>query len=861
MKHNKNKVNFPESKLISNNINSLDENVLNLKHKTSKLKNNVININTDLKNLSNSIITNELVANTITTDMLLSNNIDTELININKGYLNIVDETSDNKNLSLVNQEWVLNQLTEHGNFNPNNQINLTHQNISLTTTGDVIIGYMQNNTSQNKIILEKEGNIKSKGYIQSNTYKVGNNNVIINDNNNNVCLKNINSISATILNNEITFINKTSDNNINISNINSLYSSNISSNLYKVDNIEIIKKENNNINISNINSLYSSNISSENISSNDYNINSNGHIQLDNNNDIYIYKNNGSNLKLSNNNVSINNPLQIIMNNYTTTLKNNTENSNNFFTIETPNNVQTKITSKLILDKGAETSYIPSTDNDLINLKYFNEHQQEEDFSKVKSYINNCFDKYVNCDLIYDKYDVYSGNILGICSDEEDNIYVSYINMSLSNSEPIGMDSVVSVASTYLIKIDINGNKELLEKKSYNISNENSERIILIGGISDHHDMIYKNNKLYYVRYSLSSLSTSDFTNDGLYYFDLNTKTHSEKIDLGKDDEQNDFIPNVLKIKDFNDNNIYIGLDDSYYFLIYNTETEIITAKKIFDILNETDIIVNNIVFSDLTKNYIYFKVDYNKKYFIMYDGENITKINDNSGINEINNVVYTDNACFVNYNNQVGIYNREQNTITYINITNIINISYNNLIYSLSTFLSCVRNSDINSSLIIYLSIKYKKIAYISISNTDLNNTTINTEAKPISFANGDIIYSTENYMISVLDYIHLTKYNYKSLLIPTYTLNYSDNFIISGKCYVREITSSSYNTEYIVSNNQTIIHNVPIFGNINNYQIGIPVFIDNSNEIYKMIEINENINNKLNLKKIIKYLILIF
>ena len=38
MRHNKNKDNIPESKLISNNINSLDKNVLNLKYKTSKLK-------------------------------------------------------------------------------------------------------------------------------------------------------------------------------------------------------------------------------------------------------------------------------------------------------------------------------------------------------------------------------------------------------------------------------------------------------------------------------------------------------------------------------------------------------------------------------------------------------------------------------------------------------------------------------------------------------------------------------------------------------------------------------------------------------------------------------------------------------
>jgi len=77
------------------------------------------------------------------------------------------------------------------------------------------------------------------------------------------------------------------------------------------------------------------------------------------------------------------------------------------------------------------------------------------------------------------------------------------------------------------------------------------------------------------------------------------------------------------------------------------------------------------------------------------------------------------------------------------------------------------------------------------------------------------------------------------------------------ISGDCICNEVYSTSYHTLNIIPNNQTIIHNVPIFDNINNYQVGIPVFINDINKIYKMIEIpNEIINKNFNIQTYNKY-----
>jgi len=140
-----------------------------------------------------------------------SGNISADTITLSTGTVNNTNKSIDSglSDISIVNKK----NITDYTDpFKTSNQINLTQQDTSLTTTGKVIIGYDNSATSNNKITLYPEGNITAKGKLSGSSLEVsedikGNslniNNKLEIDNSGNINKINSDSSKTTIISNE----------------------------------------------------------------------------------------------------------------------------------------------------------------------------------------------------------------------------------------------------------------------------------------------------------------------------------------------------------------------------------------------------------------------------------------------------------------------------------------------------------------------------------------------------------------------------------------------------------------------------------------------------------------------------------
>ena len=889
MKHNKLKINFPESKLISNNINSLDENVLNLKAKTSKLKNNIIDINTDIKNLSNSIETNELISDIITTNNLISDNLNTNLINIEKGYLNIVDEITDKKDYSLVNQIWVLNQLDQHGEFHPEHQINLTDPNISLTTTGNIIVGYVQNNSNQNNIILYKEGNINANGNITAKIYKINNLEILKSDNYNNIIL-NIDYINTTIQNNDINIFYKNS-NKIIIDNIDNLTvkdtvyikdnntdkitlskSGKITGLSYNVNSTEIIKLDSDKINVDNIDNLtvkdtfYIKDNNTDKITLSksgkitglSYNVNSTEIIKLDSDNVILNNIDNIKSNKIQTSNITNNQNELLKM--YSTT--NNIElfvNSQNTFNnnaiglqLDKTNN-KINVQGLLNLKNGGQIINEPTNENDIINLKYFNEHTNKTE-SNIITY-KLCDDDFT-LGVLLDK------NLFKYTIDDNNNSYLCYIIYKINET------TGEYIISQKIDKID----------EQNNITNLYINTDITTSFIIE--DILYKNNKLYCIINNDYNTSSNMHSNYLLKSFDIINKTFSNEIVFTVNNTK--LYPYSFTTKTINDNVIYIGTINSKYFISYNISnnsktyysalssgfnnnyamTQILLTKNnnIYLILNEYTSSNNDlkrvlyfVYCSNLSSIPNYMKIDLslNSKISNLY----------NYDVN--NTTIYYGDTNNDNNNILLGLYNASGFLIFNPDVSN------NNLtVYNFMTGYSSVYNSinlefNDNYQFTNYIKYVYYDNKYYCIFI--LNSSSCNSKGymtnliicTPLDdFTNSYILLQNSNilYVYDINNFIINNDFsltNIYKIKFNNQFIQYSTNIGLNGNVFCNSL--NSYNIKLlnrdILDNNKTIIHNAPIMNNIDNYIVGNPVFLSEDNKIY-ILQIN---NNKIENNKI--------
>jgi len=296
IQYNKNSSKNLGKKLIENNLQSSNDNINDLKHKQLRLKNNVNNeFNSLIENLSNEINTDTLNSNNIINNFLQSTNINStnietdtlksNFLDINSGTVQNVDDTDIN---SIPNINWVNQAIVEKGYFDPTVQINLTNttDDASLTTLGNIIVGYNKNNTSQNKITLYgNNGNIDTKGNIKAPSYNLGSYKIIGKDDvNSKFYIQNIDSYiinNKEILYKEDDFVKLDNIDSINTLNINGgtikgssiNVSGNIKGNSYNLGNIEIVKRNNEGITIENINDIQTTNLTAENITGNMLNV------------------------------------------------------------------------------------------------------------------------------------------------------------------------------------------------------------------------------------------------------------------------------------------------------------------------------------------------------------------------------------------------------------------------------------------------------------------------------------------------------------------------------------------------------------------------------------------------------------
>ena len=165
-----------EELIVPNNINSLNSNVINIKHKIYKVNNNLNNLNekVDFNNDINEI--NEKINSE--DGNIKTGNIETENIEVQIGILNVnVEDDDDEKRI--VNKKYVDDKFAEKRNVNFKSQNDFTESEYSITSQGSIAIGC--NNPDQpdeSKIVLNSNGSVIAsaviadeinitKGYVQ----------------------------------------------------------------------------------------------------------------------------------------------------------------------------------------------------------------------------------------------------------------------------------------------------------------------------------------------------------------------------------------------------------------------------------------------------------------------------------------------------------------------------------------------------------------------------------------------------------------------------------------------------------------------------------------------------------------------
>ena len=511
-----------------------------------------------------------------------------------------------------------------------------------------------------------------------------------------------------------------------------------------------------------------------------------------------------------------------------------------------------------LNLKNGGQIINEPTNENDIINLKYFNEHTNKTE-SNIITY-KLCDDDFT-LGVLLDK------NLFKYTIDDNNNSYLCYIIYKINET------TGEYIISQKIDKID----------EQNNITNLYINTDITTSFIIE--DILYKNNKLYCIINNDYNTSSNMHSNYLLKSFDIINKTFSNEIVFTVNNTK--LYPYSFTTKTINDNVIYIGTINSKYFISYNISnnsktyysalssgfnnnyamTQILLTKNnnIYLILNEYTSSNNDlkrvlyfVYCSNLSSIPNYMKIDLslNSKISNLY----------NYDVN--NTTIYYGDTNNDNNNILLGLYNASGFLIFNPDVSN------NNLtVYNFMTGYSSVYNSinlefNDNYQFTNYIKYVYYDNKYYCIFI--LNSSSCNSKGymtnliicTPLDdFTNSYILLQNSNilYVYDINNFIINNDFsltNIYKIKFNNQFIQYSTNIGLNGNVFCNSL--NSYNIKLlnrdILDNNKTIIHNAPIMNNIDNYIVGNPVFLSEDNKIY-ILQINNNKieNNKIENNKI--------
>ena len=199
-----NKTSIIETKLngIVDNSDNITGNSYKIKNRSAFAIDDTTNSKTQLQNISN---------------------ISSDTITLSNGNITNSNTLTDT---SIINKKNMVDYISEHIQpFDPTSQINLTgnENNTSLTTTNNVIVGYDNETPSNNKITLNgSDGNISTVGGIYGNSLTINTNKASI-DNNGDIEGNNITCSSYQTKNSTNTFAENDTNNKTKLQNISSI--------------------------------------------------------------------------------------------------------------------------------------------------------------------------------------------------------------------------------------------------------------------------------------------------------------------------------------------------------------------------------------------------------------------------------------------------------------------------------------------------------------------------------------------------------------------------------------------------------------------------------------------------------------
>lgn len=444
-----------------------------------------------------------------------------------------------------------------------------------------------------------------------------------------------------------------------------------------------------------------------------------------------------------------------------------------------------------------------------------------------------------INTNLIYTiNNELYTNNIKSTNNLE---LYIINDKQTYNISECILNNNITEFIHNidgYIYSYYESNNEIIINKEQYNLLNQENITSI-ISKYNTLHNNIYKHklcndtggNIYYYIH-----ITEDNAINTYLYKYDISTK-QIKYIKL-----INICAGNICIINNKLYCCYYTSLENVYYYNII-----IVNNLNDFNIYETVSIENNNnsnilYIVSEYTNNYYYNIISTNSNiYLLLFDINinlifliNLKEINDNYKkyqcvIDNYNNLYLFTN---INTNNVIlSLYKLNTNdntdiTIDYINDFNLNILNNTTINYALmindKIYMSLTNNNkQYIITFIPYLS--YIEYLYKTPSTLDIDTNIIQC----MTYGNDGLLYCYKSNKIITIDI------NKHKNILSQDIFNY-DNSLIITQDYIYSHKQIKTPEQII---NTTIIHNMPVIGDINNYKIGLPVFISNNGLVTKL------------------------